>query len=235
MKYLLGELPKQQRVYTKNDIGDKILGFHEQPLPDFSDLDMGKYPYHGATALADEIIKSRVSLYYDAYFRVDEASSDIRNSSHCRRGGMYRVRLGVERGSHRILAEMNKQITFPQIKAAVSALAYADIKTTTYWVICHPGETEEDFQQILDLVEVLKEDTFQIECNYFLPHYTKQFSEEEWRKNVRLLYPESASNMLVFQYYTLAPGMEPSREETFKRVHRFEVHSRKLGIPNPYY
>lgn len=291
LKYLQGELSEQQRVYTKDDIGGKILGFHEQPLPDFSDLDMGKYPYlaatasasclyqcsfcvaakvagkyrikdpaqttremitlykqHGrqiffmtdsllnpvATALADEIIKSGVSLYYDAYFRVDEASADIRNTLHWRRGGMYRVRLGAESGSHRILAKMNKQITVPQIKAAVSALAYAGIKTTTYWVIGHPGETEEDFQQTLDLVEELKDDTFQAECNYFLPHYSKQFSEEEWRKNIRLLYPERALDMLVFQYYTPAPGMEPSREETFKRVHRFEAHCRKLGIPNPY-
>jgi hypothetical protein len=40
--------------------------------------------------------------------------------------------------------------------------------------------------------------------------------------------------MLVFQYYTPAEGMEPSREETFQRVHRFEIHCRQLGIPNPY-
>lgn len=291
LKYLRGELPENQRVYTKAEIGDKILDFHEQRLPDFSDLDVEKYPYLAATAstsclyqcsfcvaakvagkyrikepdqttremirlykqygrqlffmtdsllnpavtaLADEIIKSGVSLYYDAYFRVDEPSADIRNTLHWRRGGMYRVRLGAESGSSRILAEMNKQITVPQIKAAVSALAYAGIKTTTYWVIGHPGETEEDFQQTLDLVEELKDDTFQAECNYFLPHYSKQFSEEEWRKNIRLLYPERALDMLVFQYYTPAPGLEPSREETFRRVHRFEAHCRKLGIPNPY-
>lgn len=291
LKYLRGELPEQQRVYSKADIEDEILDFHEQRLPDFSDLDMEKYPYLAATSsvsclyqcsfcvaskvagkyrikdpsqtvnemiklykqyghqlffmtdslfnpvatdLAGEIIKSGVSLYYDAYFRVDDPSADIRNTLHWRRGGMYRVRLGAESGSPRILAEMNKQISVPQIKAAVSALAYAGIKTTTYWVIGHPGETEEDFQQTLDLVEELKDDTFQAECNYFLPHYSKQSSEEEWRKNIRLLYPERALDMLVFQYYTPAPGMEPSREVTFKRVHRFEAHCRKLGIPNPY-
>jgi radical SAM superfamily enzyme YgiQ (UPF0313 family) len=209
LKYLWGELPESQRVYTKADIDGKILDFHEQELPDFSDLDMGKYPYLAATAsasckygcsfcvarkvggeyraknpiqtvdemiimyrkyghqlffmtdslinpvvtdLANEFIKSGVSLYYDAYFKVDEPSGDIRNTILWRRGGLYRVRLGTESGSQRILDAMDKRITVDQIKATVSALAYAGIKTTTYWVIGHPGETEADFQQTLDLV-----------------------------------------------------------------------------------
>jgi radical SAM superfamily enzyme YgiQ (UPF0313 family) len=289
LKYLQGELPGSQRVYTKSDIGGEILDFNEQELPDFSDLDMEKYPYLAATAsasckygcsfcvtrkvggeyraknpvqtvdemlkmhrkyghqvffmtdsllnpvvtgLANEIINAGVSLYYDAYFKVDDPSGDIQNTLLWRRGGLYRVRLGTESGSQRILDEMDKRITIRQIKATVSALAYAGIKTTTYWVIGYPGETEADFQQTLDLVEELKDDIFQTECNYFLVHYSKQFKATEWRKNIRLLYPEKALDMLVFQYYT--PKVEPSREETFKRVHRFEAHCRKLGIPNPY-
>jgi radical SAM superfamily enzyme YgiQ (UPF0313 family) len=291
LKYLQGELPDDKRVYTKADIGGTFLDFHQLEIPDFSDLDMSKYPCLAATAsascpyqcsfcvaarvagqyrakdpgqtvaemarmykkyrrqlffmtdsllnpiitdLADEFIKSGISLYYDAYFRVDEASGDIRNTLRWRRGGLYRVRLGTESGSQRILDEMDKRITKDQIKATVSALAYAGIKTTTYWVIGHPGETEEDFQQTLDLIEELKDDIFQAECNYFLVHYSQQSSAEDWRNHIELLYPESASNMLVFQYYTPGKDMEPSREETFQRVHRLEAHCRKLGIPNPY-
>jgi hypothetical protein len=40
--------------------------------------------------------------------------------------------------------------------------------------------------------------------------------------------------MLTFQFYTPGPEVTPSREETFRRIHRFEAHCRKLGIPNPY-
>ncbi len=291
LKYLRGELPESQRVYTKKNIGGKFLDFHELDLPDFSDLDMEKYPCLAATAsasciyqcsfcvagkvagpyrtkdprqtvdemvrmykkygrqlffmtdsllnpivtdLANEFTKVDVSLYYDAYFKVDEASADITNTLLWRRGGLYRVRLGTESGSQRILDEMNKGITTDQVKAAVSALAYAGIKVTTYWVIGHPGETEEDFQQTLDLIEELKDDIFQAECNYFLVHYSHQTSAETWRESIEPLYPEDASDMLHFRYYTPASGLEPSREETFRRVHRFEAHCRKLGIPNPY-
>ncbi|MCU0287965.1 MAG: radical SAM protein [Acidobacteria bacterium] len=291
LKYLRGELPDSKRVYTKEDNDGKILDFHEQELPDFSDLDMQKYPCLAATAsasclyqcsfcigakvagkyrikdpgqtvdemikmhrkfshqlffmtdslinpvltnLANEFIKSGVSLYYDAYFKVDEPSGDIRNTLLWRRGGLYRVRLGTESGSQRILDEMDKRITVKQIKATVSALAYAGIKTTTYWVIGHPGETEADFQETLDLVEELKDDIFQAECNYFLVHFSQQAQAENWRSHIELLYPEKWLPMLTFQYYKPGPGFEPSREETFNRVHRFEMHCKKLGIPNPY-
>lgn len=291
LKYLQGELPDSERVYTKEDNGGKILDFHEQELPDFSDLDMQRYPCLAATASAsclyqcsfcigskaagkyrekdsrqtveemikihrefghqlffmtdslinpvvtgmtDEFIKSGVSLYYDAYFKVDEPSGDIRNTLLWRRGGLYRVRLGTESGSQRILDEMDKRITVRQIKASVSALAYAGIKTTTYWVIGHPGETEKDFQQTLDLVEELKDDIFQAECNYFLVHFSQQAHADNWRKHIQLLYPEKWLPMLTFQFYTPGPGFEPSREETFDRMHRFEAHCKKLGIPNPY-
>ena len=291
LKYLRGEMPESRRVYTKEDNGGRILDFHEQELPDFSDLDMMKYPYLPATAsasckyacsfcvarkvagpyrvkdptqtvdemikmykmygrqlffmtdsllnpvithLADKFIESGVSLYYDAYFKVDEASGDVRNTLLWRKGGLYRVRLGTESGSQQILDEMDKKITVQQVKAALSALAYAGIKTTTYWVIGHPGETEEDFQQTLNLIEESKDDIFQAECNYFLVHYSKQFAADEWRKKIQLLYPKWALDMLMFQNYTPGPGLEPSREEAFRRVRRFELHCKKLGIPNPY-
>jgi len=289
LKYLRGELPDSQRVYTKEDINGEILEFDSQDIPDFSDLDTQKYPYLAATAsasciyqcsfcigskvagkyrvkkpgqtvdemrrlyekngqqlffmtdsllnpvvtdLAKEFINAGISLYYDAYFRVDESSTDIKNTLLWRRGGLYRVRLGTESGSQRILDEMDKRITVQQIKASLAALAYAGIKTTTYWVIGHPGETEEDFQQTLDLIEESKSDIFQAECNPMLFHYSRQTNAGKWAAYRTSLYPKKAKDMLVFESYTL--DYPPSREETYKRMHRFQALCRKLGIPNPY-
>ena len=36
------------------------------------------------------------------------------------------------------------------VSKALASLAGAGIKTTTYWVIGHPGETESDFQSLLE-------------------------------------------------------------------------------------
>lgn len=289
LQYLKGELSKSQRVYTKDDIGGRILGFNEQLIPDFSDLNLNVYPCMPATSsasciyncsfcvakkvngeyrkkdsklvveqmtelyklhghqlffmtdslinpvitnLAKEFINADVPLYYDAYFKVDDQSADINNTLLWRRGGLYRVRLGTESGSQKILDEMDKLITPNQIRSTVKALAYAGIKVTTYWVIGHPGETEEDFQATLDLIEELKNDIYQAECNYFLYHYSKQGSAHEWAKDRMPLFDEKYDDMLIFKYWTL--NRYPLREETFNRVHRFEAHCRKLEIPNPY-
>jgi radical SAM superfamily enzyme YgiQ (UPF0313 family) len=186
----------------------------------------------GISDLANELMKTGISLYYDAYFKVDEAACSIDNTLSWRRGGLYRVRLGVESGSQDVLDLMNKEITVDMIKRTVSALAQAGIKTTTYWVIGHPGETGEDFQKTLDLVEELQNDIFQAECNPFLCHFSGQAASDLWEKNRISLYPDSMDDMLVFKSWTL--NCEPSREEAYARMHRFVDFCKKLNIPNPY-
>ena len=184
------------------------------------------------TDLANEFIKSGVSLYYDAYFKVDKASGDIENTLLWRQGGLYRVRLGVESGSQRILDLMDKEITLEMTRASLSALANAGIKTTTYWVIGYPGETEADFQETLKLLEKLQIDIFQAECNPFLCHFSGQGASPLWVDKRKSLYNEKLNDMLVFKTWTL--DIEPSREETYDRVFRFVNRCKELGIPNPY-
>lgn len=184
--------------------------------------------------LANELEKSDESIYWDGYLRVDNSVCDIKNTSLWRRSGFYRARLGLESGSQRILDWMNKKITTDQIREAVSSLAYSGIKTTTYWLIGYPGETEEDFQQTLDLIEELKDEIYEADCNPFNYYSSGQVNSKKWaeKKTNILLYPEKTKEMLIFQTSILKG--EPSREETFKRINRFVEHCNKLGIPNPY-
>ena len=44
LKYLQGELPDAQRVYSKKDIGNKLFDI-ASTVPDFSDFDLGLYLY----------------------------------------------------------------------------------------------------------------------------------------------------------------------------------------------
>jgi radical SAM superfamily enzyme YgiQ (UPF0313 family) len=289
LKYLQGELPDSQRVYTKKDMEGKILEFEDAVIPDFSDFDLWKYPYMAATGsascpnecsfcssknfygrhrikdprqtaeemmelhkrygrqlffmtdamlnpmvtdLAHQLIKTNASIYYDTFFRIDEESANIENTLLWRRGGLYRVRLGTESGSPRILDLMGKNITPDMIKAAVSSLAMAGIKTTTYWAVGHPGETEADFQATLDLIEELKDNIYQSEANPFLYYYETQTNSKKWADARTLLFPEEFNDMLIFKTWTLK--LEPLREEVFRRMFRFTQHCSKLGIPNPY-
>jgi hypothetical protein len=186
------------------------------------------------TDLAKEFINTGISIYWDGCLRAEKPACDRENTMLWRRGGFYKARIGCESGSEKVLKAMNKNISLEQIKAAISCLAYAGIQTTTYWVIGYPGETEEEFQKTLDLITELRDDIYEAECRPFYYYLTGQVNSMEWAKknNSIPLYPGNAAEMLLFQTWVL--DGKSSREETYKRVHRFEEHCHCIGIPNPY-
>ncbi len=184
--------------------------------------------------LSKKLTNKGTPYYWDGYLRADPHVCDVKNTVAWRNGGFYRARLGVESGSQNVLNLMDKKITKEQIMMTVSSLAYAGIKTTTYWVIGFPGETEEDFLQTLDTIEKLKDDIYEAECNSFIYLVTGQVGSDMFssRYKVRSLYPEKYEPNLMIQSWYLES--EPSREVTYDRIKRFVEHCRKLGIPNPY-
>ena len=183
------------------------------------------------TDIADEVIRRDVSLYWDGYFRVSEICTR-EMALHWRRGGVYRARIGVETGSQRMLDLMGKAITVDQIKQNLANLAYAGIKTTIYIVIGHPGETETDFQKTLDLVEEMRSEIWEAECNPFLYYYSGQIHNDIWSEKRMLLYPEWAKDMLICQTWIV--NDEPVREKFFHWIYRFVAHCKQLGISTPW-
>lgn len=186
------------------------------------------------TPLAQECIQQELSIYWESCIRGEKEVCNTDNTLMWRQGGFYKARIGVESGSQRVLDLMNKKTTRQQIKEAVSSLAYAGIKTLTFWIIGHPGETEEDFQQSLDFLEELKDDIYEAEGTPFYYFLTGQSNSDGWMSTRQplLLYPENAREMLITPTWILN-GL-PSREATYQRVNRFINHLDKLGIPHPY-
>jgi len=184
--------------------------------------------------LAREFIAKEVCIYWDGSLRVSPAVCNPDNTLLWRKGGFYRAHLGIETGSQRILDAMDKGITLDQIKTALSSLAGAGIKTTTFWVVGYPGETEEDFLQSLQLAEELKEDIYETTIRPYLYYEMKQeYFDHGIQQNKSIpLYPGYAREKLLVE--TLIMDTYPSREETVRRLNRFDRHIRKLGIPNPY-
>ncbi len=292
LKYLLGELAEDKRIYTREDAHNgngETFDYFKLGVPDYSDFSLDHYPYLGAEGstgchfdcsfcnvpvffgkfklkdvsktaeemmqlhrqyglqlfymadhmintfindLAEEFVRRDASIYFSAYMRVDNQGCNKETAGFWRRGGLYRARLGVDSGSQRVLDLMDKCNTPDRSKAMLSSLAYAGIQTTTYWLIGHPGETEEDFQQTLQLLEECKNDIWEAECEYFNYYYTGQSHSDKWASKRELVYPQSAKKMLIIDKWGVSG--EPSREEIFRRVSRFVQRCNELGIPNPY-
>ena len=142
--------------------------------------------------------------------------------------------MGLESGSPKILQLMGKRITLEQVKESVASLALAGIKTTTFWVIGHPEETEHDFQQTLDLLEELKDYIYEADCNPFYYYLSGQSNSGNWQDGYKQepVYPDWAQDVLLSQTWRL--DCLPTRQETYERVNRFIAHIRRLGIPDPY-
>ena len=184
--------------------------------------------------LSRELIDADITIYWDGYLRADKHACDPDNTFRWRRGGFYRARMGIESGSPQVLKLMDKRITPEQIRTAIANLALAGIKTSTYWVIGYPGETEADFQATLDIIEEMKENLYEAECNPFRFYLTGQVSSSQWleESKSKLLYPENAREFLILQTWVLENGVP--REEIYDRLNRFVSHCSRLGIPNPY-
>lgn len=185
--------------------------------------------------LPDEFLKSAQTIYWSGWLRADKKSCDPANALKWRRSGFYHARMGIESGSQRVLDLMNKRMTVEDAKKSLVNLAAVGIKTTTLWVVGHPGETEADFRQTLDFLEELRYDIYEAECRPFYYYLNGQAGASEgwWsRLSPMPLYSEDARDMLMLPTWIL--DGEPSREETYQGVSRFTAHCQKLGIPNPY-
>jgi radical SAM superfamily enzyme YgiQ (UPF0313 family) len=292
LRYVQGGLDASQKIYQLSSLNEKNLTVSNLPIPDFSDLDMDKYPQIGywtsrscpfqcsfcsetiywgtyrkknaqkmvedmvilskrnnsqifmmgdsllnpiIDSLAKEIADQKVELYYDGYLRADPPVCKPENALDWRKGGLYRARLGVESGSASVLKQMNKKISVEQIKASLIALASAGIKTTTYWIVGHPGETEEDFQMTLDVIEEMADFIWEAEANPFGYYLSGQVNSDKWMSEYSrvTIFPEEFTDMLQVQTWEMA-GCQPVREVIYERLNRFVEHCYRLGIPNPY-
>ncbi len=182
--------------------------------------------------LAHCLEKEEISIYWDGYLRAQRLACDTDNTMLWRRSGFYRARLGLESGSRKVLDSMNKGITLDEIKGTVLALASAGIKTTTYWLLGFPGETEDDFQETLDLIEEMADDIYEANCSPFWYFQSAQGGESRWKDKNIPLYPEKSRERFLLQTWIV--DCEPSRKEIYRRMWQFTEHCKKLGIPTPY-
>jgi len=185
-------------------------------------------------ALADDMIlqPQNEKLYWDAYLRVCDMANSMDTVTKWRKAGLYRVRLGVESGSQKVLNLMNKRITVENIKTNIKTLAKAGIKISTYWVVGYPGETDEDFEDTLKLLRELKEYIYEADPHpyYFYPSgQAEKFGE---KYNYERVYPENYCKMLMFSTWQL--NKEPLREKIYERLQLFDQCCSECDIRNPY-
>ena len=108
-------------------------------------------------------------LAFDWSFRgrVDHLDGDMLRQA--RRTGCYRVYLGLESGSDRILGQMKKGFTVDQIKAGVAQARKAGLEIHGYFMVGYPQETLDEMNATVELARSLDLDYAQFSVTTYLP------------------------------------------------------------------
>lgn len=180
---------------------------------------------------ADALTKRNVNVVYDGYLRADRPVTNQKFVKAWAESGLYRVRLGIESASERVLQAMDKKTTPAVIAEVLKTLARAGIRTTTYWIVGFPGETEEDFEQTCEFIRKNHQYIYELEAH---PYYYYPYGQVGSRLyQCESVYPEEVTNLTKFKVWEII-GANPPREVRYHRLDRISALSASLGVPNIY-
>jgi hypothetical protein len=187
---------------------------------------------HIATPLSQAIAAEGLKYRWDCYLRITPECLAADQVSTWARGGMKRVRIGIESASPNVLKLMNKNIAPDQMRGALETFSRHGIYTTTLWIGAFPGETAGDFQQSLDFLRENHRNIYQADIWEFICLPTgREFQVGDRSWPIQRRYPAEFDDLLPVRYFETG---DISREERFDRIFEFERLRMELGIPNPY-
>jgi radical SAM superfamily enzyme YgiQ (UPF0313 family) len=139
----------------------------------------------------------------------------------------------MESASPKMLEVMIKEITQPQMENSLRTMGEAGIQTTTYWIVGHPHETEEDFQETLNFIHRNKDHIFEVDFALFYFYGEGEIGKDDFTADfggVERVFPEEYDPLSIFTYYKLK-NPHPTRSESFKRAVRFTALMKEWGVP----
>lgn len=152
------------------------LGFNEIHLVD----DMFTADIKRVKAICRAMIENKmdISWYPRGGIRVDHVDEEMFHLM--RAAGVWNVAFGIESGNQEILNTIRKDITRDEIRNAIKLAKKANLGTDGYFMLGHPGETEETMKETIEFAASLGLDFAKFNINIPLPG-TPQF--DEWERD----------------------------------------------------
>jgi anaerobic magnesium-protoporphyrin IX monomethyl ester cyclase len=136
----------------------------------------------------DEIIKRKIHLRFECITRADRLNDEVMKL--LKESGCFRVWIGAESGSQKILDAMDRRVEVQQVRDMIVLAKRTGIQAGTFIMLGYPGETEEDIEETIRHLVHANPDHYTITVAYPIkgtPLYTEV--ENDFTKN--LVWEES--------------------------------------------
>ncbi|UCH65140.1 MAG: radical SAM protein [Ignavibacterium sp.] len=120
--------------------------------------------YDWMKEFCSELKERKVDIQYECITRSDRMNENI--ISLLKDSGCYRVWIGAESGSQRVIDYMDRRVNVDQVRDMIHLSKSYGIETGTFIMLGYPGETEEDIEETIDHLKESNPDYFTITLAY---------------------------------------------------------------------
>lgn len=113
---------------------------------------------------ADELERNDVKIKFECISRADRMNADVIKT--LKRAGCFRVWIGAESGSQKIIDAMDRRVSVGQVRDMIRESKKSGIETGTFIMLGYPGETESDILETIHHLKDSNPDYFTITIAY---------------------------------------------------------------------
>ena len=133
----------------------------------------------------DELQKRNLKVQFECITRADRLTDEVLEI--LKEAGCFRVWIGAESGSQRIIDAMDRRVDVGQVRSMIQAARRVGMEAGTFIMLGYPGETEADIKETVRHLKASNPDLFTITVAYpikgtglYEEVQTSSFSELPW-------------------------------------------------------
>jgi len=178
----------------------------------------------------DELKKKDILIPYECITRADRLNEEVIRM--LKETGCFRVWIGAESGSQRIIDLMDRRVDVQQVRDMIRLTKKYGIQTGTFIMLGYPGETEADIEETIKHLKESDPDHFTITVAYPIKG-TELYQEVEAVQTTNLDWATSTDRQIDFarmysrKYYDYALARVISEVNYFKAK---KANQNKLAI-----
>ncbi len=128
----------------------------------------------------NELKRRNLKIKYECITRADRLNEEV--ISMLKESGCFRVWIGAESGSQKIIDAMDRRVDVEQVREMIKLTRKHGIETGTFIMLGYPGETEKDIEETIKHLKESNPDYFTITIAYPI-NGTELYQEIEAKQN----------------------------------------------------